>query len=123
MTQLTVKVLRRTQEAEGIVAFELARPDGAALPAFSAGDFRINGGSFLRVAGGDGTAISPYRLVDVYGLQGIGSFGSSGSASGASSTSSSTVSQPESRAAHSASESSAVPGTSTCPATRWSASH
>ena len=47
MTQLTVKVLRRTQEAEGIVAFELARPDGAALPAFSAGshiDVQLPGG-------------------------------------------------------------------------------
>ena len=47
MTQLTVKVLRRTQEAEGIVAFELGRPDGAALPAFSAGshiDVQLPGG-------------------------------------------------------------------------------
>ena len=47
MTQLTVKVLRRTQEADGIVAFKLARPDGAALPAFSAGshiDVQLPGG-------------------------------------------------------------------------------
>jgi vanillate O-demethylase ferredoxin subunit len=37
MTQIEVKVLRRTQEAEDIVSFELARADGAPLPAFSAG--------------------------------------------------------------------------------------
>ncbi|WP_119153252.1 PDR/VanB family oxidoreductase [Caldimonas tepidiphila] len=32
-----VKVVRKTQEADGIASFELARPDGAPLPAFSAG--------------------------------------------------------------------------------------
>jgi vanillate monooxygenase ferredoxin subunit len=37
MTQLTVQVVRKQLEAEGIASFELARPDGAALPAFSAG--------------------------------------------------------------------------------------
>lgn len=45
--ELQVKVLRRTQEAEGIVSFELARPDGSALPAFSAGshiDVQVPGG-------------------------------------------------------------------------------
>src|SRR5688500_17775275 len=44
---LSVKVLRRTQEAEEIVSFELARADGAALPAFSAGshiDVQVPGG-------------------------------------------------------------------------------
>lgn len=41
------------------------------LPAFSAKDFTIYG-TFLRAAGGDGNA-TPYRIVDVYGLQGIGS--------------------------------------------------
>ena len=41
-----------------------------ALPAFSANDFVINGGSFLRASGGGGD--SPYQIVDVYGLQGIG---------------------------------------------------
>jgi vanillate O-demethylase ferredoxin subunit len=44
---LAVKVLRRTQEAEGIVSLELGRPDGAALPAFSAGshiDVQVPGG-------------------------------------------------------------------------------
>ena len=47
MTQLTLKVLRKVQEAEGIASFELARPDGAALPAFSAGshvDVQVPGG-------------------------------------------------------------------------------
>ena len=45
-----------------------------ALPAFVAGnDFEINGGAFLRVAGGAGTTGSPYQIVDVYGLQGINS--------------------------------------------------
>ena len=44
-----------------------------ALPGFSAHDFRISGGSFLRVAGGDGSSANPYQIADVYGLQGIGS--------------------------------------------------
>ncbi|SSW91242.1 filamentous hemagglutinin family protein, partial [Rhodopseudomonas pentothenatexigens] len=47
--------------------------NGSTLPGFAATNFRINGGSFLRVTGGDGTAATPYRLADVYGLQGIGS--------------------------------------------------
>lgn len=45
MLQLQVK--RRTQEAEDIASFELARPDGGALPGFSAGshiDVQIPGG-------------------------------------------------------------------------------
>jgi len=37
MTQLTVKVLRKQQEALDIASFELQRADGSALPAFSAG--------------------------------------------------------------------------------------
>jgi vanillate O-demethylase ferredoxin subunit len=37
MTQLTVTVVRKQDEAEGIASFELARADGGALPAFSAG--------------------------------------------------------------------------------------
>jgi vanillate O-demethylase ferredoxin subunit len=44
---LAVKVLRRTQEAVGIVSLELARPDGSPLPAFSAGshiDVQVPGG-------------------------------------------------------------------------------
>jgi hypothetical protein len=43
------------------------------LPAFSAQDFRITGGSFLRALAGDGTSGSPYQLTDIYGLQGVGS--------------------------------------------------
>lgn len=47
MAQIAVKVLRRKQEAEGIASFELARPDGSALPGFSAGshiDVQVPGG-------------------------------------------------------------------------------
>jgi hypothetical protein len=47
--------------------------NAAALAAFSASDFRIAGGTFLRATGGSGTAGSPYSIADVYGLQGIGS--------------------------------------------------
>jgi len=46
-----------------------------ALPAFSARDFRIAGGSFLRTAGGDGSGAAPYQLADIYGLQGMASAG------------------------------------------------
>jgi hypothetical protein len=45
---------------------------GDALAGFLAADFRITGGSFLRVKDGDGNA-DGYEIVDVYGLQGIGS--------------------------------------------------
>jgi vanillate O-demethylase ferredoxin subunit len=47
MTQLQVKVLRRRQEAQDIASYELARADGAPLPAFSAGahvDVHLPGG-------------------------------------------------------------------------------
>jgi vanillate O-demethylase ferredoxin subunit len=47
VTTIDVKVLRKTQEAEDIASFELARADGAALPAFSAGshiDVHLPGG-------------------------------------------------------------------------------
>ena len=47
--------------------------NAATLPAFHATDFRITGGSFLRVTGGDGGSENPYQIADVYGLQGIGS--------------------------------------------------
>jgi len=43
------------------------------LPAFSANNFVIDGGSFLRASGGNGSRESPYQIVDIYGLQGIGS--------------------------------------------------
>src|SRR3954467_13380763 len=47
MPEITVKVLRRKQEAQDIASFELARADGSALPAFSAGshiDVQVPGG-------------------------------------------------------------------------------
>ena len=44
-----------------------------ALPAFSARDFRLTGGSFLRVLGGSGASGDPYQISDIYGLQGMGS--------------------------------------------------
>ncbi len=47
MDSFDVKVIRKTREAEGITSFELARADGAPLPAFSAGshvDVQIPGG-------------------------------------------------------------------------------
>jgi vanillate O-demethylase ferredoxin subunit len=47
MTQLTVKVLRKAQEAQDIASFELGRADGGPLPPFSAGshiDVHLPGG-------------------------------------------------------------------------------
>ncbi|MEP6824717.1 MAG: PDR/VanB family oxidoreductase [Ramlibacter sp.] len=47
MENLSVRVLKKTMEAEGIASYELARADGAALPAFSAGshiDVQLPGG-------------------------------------------------------------------------------
>ena len=47
MPEIAVKVLRKKQEALDIASFELARPDGSALPAFSAGshiDVQLPGG-------------------------------------------------------------------------------
>lgn len=47
MTQLTVTVLRKVQEAQDIASFELGRADGGPLPAFSAGshiDVQVPGG-------------------------------------------------------------------------------
>ncbi|POR43538.1 GLUG motif-containing protein [Methylobacterium sp. V23] len=46
--------------------------NAATLPGFAAGDFQVDGGSFLRAAGGAGTSASPYRLTDIYGVQGMG---------------------------------------------------
>ena len=43
------------------------------MPGFSAQNFVISGGSFLRAAAGDGSSGNPYQIADVYGLQGIGS--------------------------------------------------
>ncbi len=46
----------------------------AALPTFAAGNFILStSATFLRATGGDGTAATPYRITDVYGLQGIAS--------------------------------------------------
>ncbi|MFN7305047.1 MAG: GLUG motif-containing protein, partial [Acetobacteraceae bacterium] len=57
--------------------FELASgnwvQNTAPLPSFAATDFRLTGGSFLRAAGGAGTGADPYRLTDIYGVQGMGS--------------------------------------------------
>ena len=47
------------------------------LPSFHAINFILNGGTFLRVLGGDGTSGNPYQLTDVYGLQGVKGFLSS----------------------------------------------
>jgi filamentous hemagglutinin family protein len=45
-----------------------------ALPSFSATDFRITGGTFIRALGGDGGSVgTAYELTDAYGLQGAGS--------------------------------------------------
>ena len=47
MSTIEVQVVRRRDEAEGIASFELARPDGGALPPFSAGshiDVQVPGG-------------------------------------------------------------------------------
>ena len=45
----------------------------SSLPSFSATSFQLSGGTFIRALGGDGSNSSPYRITDVYGLQGIGS--------------------------------------------------
>jgi hypothetical protein len=47
--------------------------NSASLPAFSAHDFQVVGGSFLRALGGDGGGGTPYLLADIYGLQGVDS--------------------------------------------------
>ncbi|MGX5666596.1 GLUG motif-containing protein [Rhizobium daejeonense] len=50
------------------------RQVASTLASFNATDFRLGGGTtFLRATGGDGSAATPYQLVDVYGLQGMGS--------------------------------------------------
>jgi filamentous hemagglutinin family protein len=41
------------------------------LPAFSATDFELPGGTFLRALGGNGSGANPYEITDIYGLQGI----------------------------------------------------
>jgi filamentous hemagglutinin family protein len=44
------------------------------LPTFTANDFRISGGTFIRALGGDG-GNTPYQIADIYGLQGLNSTG------------------------------------------------
>nr|OZC19779.1 heme/hemopexin-binding protein precursor [Sporomusa silvacetica DSM 10669] len=55
------------------------RQIGSSLPTFSATDFRISDGTFIRAINSNTTAIgtsaNPYLITDVYGLQGIGSSG------------------------------------------------
>jgi filamentous hemagglutinin family protein len=70
-----------TINATGSVAvggtFELHSGDWiqntSSLPTFSAADFKLTGGTFLRALGGLGTLQSPFQLGDVYGLQGVAS--------------------------------------------------
>jgi hypothetical protein len=50
--------------------------NSASLPAFSAHDFQVAGGSFLRALGGDGAGGTPYLLADIYGVQGVSSVSS-----------------------------------------------
>lgn len=52
------------------------RQVASTLPTFSAGDFQVAASaSFMRATGGDGSAANPFKLVDVYGLQGVGTDG------------------------------------------------
>ena len=64
-------------EAVNVGTFTLVNGDwsqlSGSLPGFSAQNFVISGGSFLRAAAGDGSSGNPYQIADVYGLQGIGS--------------------------------------------------
>ncbi len=47
---------------------------GATLPAFNVGSFNFTGGTFIRALGGDGST-TPYRLADIYGVQGMAGMG------------------------------------------------
>lgn len=49
------------------------------LPSFSAADFKLTGGTFVRAQGGSGESASPYQLADIYGLQGAATLGNSAS--------------------------------------------
>ncbi len=56
------------------------RQVAASLPSFSVTDFRLNpGATFVRALGGDGSLATPYRIADVYGLQGLASTSLAGS--------------------------------------------
>jgi filamentous hemagglutinin family protein len=54
-------------------------------------DFEIQGGTFLRTSGGDGSAAHPYELVDIYGVQGMTGFLNSNANIGLNSTGSTTI--------------------------------
>jgi vanillate O-demethylase ferredoxin subunit len=66
VTQLQVRVQRKKQEADGICSFELARADGGALPAFSAGshiDVHLPGGITRQYSlCNDSSASKVYRI-------------------------------------------------------------
>jgi filamentous hemagglutinin family protein len=47
----------------------------ATLPGFTVNDFSITGGTFIRALGGNGSIANPYRLADIYGVQGMDSAG------------------------------------------------
>ncbi|GBG03174.1 hypothetical protein AZSI13_25010 [Azospira sp. I13] len=52
----------------------------ASLPSFSVTDFRLGpAATFVRALGGDGSAATPYRISDIYGLQGLASTSLAGS--------------------------------------------
>lgn len=52
----------------------------ASLPSFNVTDFRLSpGATFIRALAGDGSAATPYRIADVYGLQGLASNSLAGS--------------------------------------------
>ena len=63
-------------EAINVGTFTLSRgnwlQNTPLLPSFYAKDFRLNGGSFIRALGGDGSATTPWKLTDSYGVQGMG---------------------------------------------------
>ncbi len=45
---------------------------GSPLPSFQATDFELQGGTFVRALGGNGSSANPYQLADIYGVQGMG---------------------------------------------------
>jgi filamentous hemagglutinin family protein len=47
----------------------------ATLPSFTATDFKITDGTFIRAISGTGDSATPYQLADIYGVQGMGSTG------------------------------------------------
>ena len=62
------------------------------LPVFIASkDFEIQGGTFLRTSGGDGSSLTPYQFVDIYGVQGLNGFLSSNANLGPNSSTSGSI--------------------------------